>query len=341
MSRTCTVAELAEAFGLELRGDGDTVIRRVAALDCAGPDAISFLAQARNRRHLASTRAGAVVLAAEAADGCPVAALVSRNPHADYARIAQHLYPVERPEPGVHPSAVVGVDCTLGDGVSIGPRAVVGDGCNLAGGVVIGPGCVLGRRVTIGADSRLVASVTVGADVRIGARALLQPGAVLGGDGFGFANDGGRWLRIPQVGRVILGDDVEVGANTTIDRGAIDDTVIGDGVKLDNLIMVGHNVRIGAHTAMAATVGIAGSVTIGERCTIGGGTLINGHLEIADDVHVTGNSMVIASIDAPGVYSSGMPLMGNREWRKNMIRLRQLDELARRVAALERDANQD
>ncbi len=338
MSREFTLAELAEGHGLELRGDGQTVVRRVAPLDRAGPDAISFLALATHRGFLESTAAGAVILTPELADACPTAALVCSNPHATYARIAQQLHPAERPAPGIHPSAVVGEGCRLGDGVSIGPNAVLGDDCVLGERVVIGAGCVLGHRVTVGDDSRLVASVTACNDTVIGRRALLQPGAVLGGDGFGFASEEGRWVRIPQIGRVVLGDDVEVGASTTIDRGAIDDTVIGDGVKIDNLIMIGHNVRIGEHTAMAACVGIAGSVTIGARCTIGGGAIINGHIEIVDDVHVTGNSMVVAGIDKPGLYSSGMPLMANREWRKNMARLKKLDELARRVAELERAA---
>lgn len=338
MSRAFTAAELAESQGLELRGDGGTLIRRVAPLDRAEGDAIAFLALASHRRHLATTRAGAVILTAEMADACPTTALVCPNPHAAYARIAQLLHPKAPPAPGIHPSAVVGEGCQLGAGVCVGANAVIGDDCVLGSDVVIGAACVLGNRVTVGDDSRLVASVTLCDDTVVGRRALLQPGAVLGGDGFGFANDGGHWLRIPQIGRVVLGDDVEVGANTTIDRGAIGDTEIGNGVKIDNLIMIGHNTRIGDDTAMAACVGIAGSVTIGARCTIGGGAIINGHIEIVDDVHVTGNSMVVAGIDKPGLYSSGMPLMGNREWRKNMARLKKLDELARRVAELERDA---
>jgi UDP-3-O-[3-hydroxymyristoyl] glucosamine N-acyltransferase len=339
MSRAFTLAELAEVHGLELRGDGRTVIRRVAPLDRAGPDAIAFLSFASHRRYLVDTRAGAVILSPEMAEACPTAALISANPHASYARIAQQLHPAEPSAPGVHPSAVVGEGCRLGVESSIGPNAVLGDGCVLGERVMIGAGCVLGQRVVVGDDSRLLANVTVCDDTVIGRRALLQPGAVLGGDGFGFASEAGHWVRIPQIGRVVLGDDVEVGANTTIDRGAIDDTVIGNGVKIDNLIMIGHNTRIGDDTAMAACVGIAGSVTIGARCTIGGGAIINGHIEIVDDVHVTGNSMVVAGIDTPGLYSSGMPLMGNREWRKNMARLKKLDELARRVAALERAAD--
>ncbi|MDX1592740.1 MAG: UDP-3-O-(3-hydroxymyristoyl)glucosamine N-acyltransferase [Gammaproteobacteria bacterium] len=340
MSRSFTVAELAEAHGLELRGDGDTVIHGVASLRAAGPEELSFLAFASNRRHLASTRAGAVILSAEAAADCPTTALVCANPHAVFARVAQQLYPVDRPEPGIHPSAVVADGCDLGPGASIGPHAVIDVGCVIGRDVVVGPGCVLGKRVSLGAGSRLVANVTLGDGVLIGARALLQPGAVVGGDGFGFANDGGRWERVPQIGSVVVGDDVEIGANTTVDRGSIEDTVLGDGVKLDNLIMIGHNVRIGDHTAMAACTGVAGSTVIGARCTIGGHSGISGHLEIADDVHITAYSMVISNVASPGVYSSGVPLMGNREWRKNMVRLRQLDNLARRVVALERDSDE-
>lgn len=336
MSRPFRLADLAAALGLELIGDGERVVSCVAPLERAGPDAVSFLAQSSHRRHLEQTRAGAVIVRPADAGACPTTALLSDNPYASYARIAQKIYPDDRPAPGVHPSAVVADGCHLGHGVSIGPLVALGAQCILGDGVVIGPGCVLGDRVELGAGTRLVANVTVGAGVRIGARALLQPGAVIGADGFGFANDGGAWVKIPQLGSVIIGDDVEVGANTTIDRGALDDTLIGDGVKLDNLIMVAHNVRIGAHSALAGCVGIAGSAVLGQRCTIGGGVGITGHIEVADDVHVAGMSFVNRSVAAPGSYSSGLPLMPTRDWRKNMVRLKQLDELARRVAALEK-----
>ncbi len=341
MSLSYRLAELAAAHGLELRGDGERVIDRIAPLDHAGPEAISFLADSKHRPFLTDTRAGAVIVKPADADACPVDALVSDNPYASYARIAQQIYPASRPDPGVHPSAVVGDGCRLGDGVSIGPLVVLGEGCDIGTGTIIGAGCILGDGVVVGADSRLVASVTLYDRVRVGARALLLPGAVIGGDGFGFANENGAWIRIPQVGSVVLGDDVEVGANTTIDRGALEDTVIGNGVKLDNLIMVAHNVRIGEHTALAGCAGVAGSAVIGARCTIGGGSRVTGHVELADDVHISGNSGVSRSIDTPGVYSSGMPLMENREWRKNAVRLRQLDDLARRLKALERKLEQD
>jgi len=341
MSHSCSLADLAATLGLQLRGDGERIVSRIAPLDQAGPDAISFLGAANHRRFLSETRAGAVIVKPEDVDACPTTALLSDNPYASYARVAQQIYPSSRPEPGVHPSAVVGDGSHLGDGVSIGPLTVLGANCDIGAGTIIGSGCILGDGVVLGVDARLVASVTIGNRVRVGARALLQPGAVIGADGFGFANEDGVWLRIPQVGSVVLGDDVEVGANTTIDRGALEDTVIGDGVKLDNLIMVAHNVRIGEHTAMAGCAGVAGSAIVGARCTIGGGSRINGHIELTDDVHVTGMSMVNRSIDTPGIYSSGMPLMGNREWRKNAVRLKQLDELARRVAALERELKKD
>ncbi|HEY5720413.1 MAG TPA: UDP-3-O-(3-hydroxymyristoyl)glucosamine N-acyltransferase, partial [Gammaproteobacteria bacterium] len=315
---------------------GARVVDTVAPLQSAGPGAVSFLAQPAHRRHLAGTRAGAVILAAADADACPAVALVSGNPYATYARVAQLLYPAPRAARGIHPSAVVGADCVLGAEVSVGPHAVLEAGCRLADGVEVGPGCVVGAGVEIGAGTRLVANVVLGAGVRLGARVLVQPGAVIGADGFGFANEAGRWVKIPQLGAVVIGDDVEVGANTTIDRGALEDTVIADGVKLDDQIMVAHNVRIGRDSALAGCVGIAGSAVIGERCTVGGGVGITGHIELADDVHVTGMSFVSHAVAQPGVYSSGMPLMENRTWRKNMARLKQLDELARRLAALER-----
>jgi UDP-3-O-[3-hydroxymyristoyl] glucosamine N-acyltransferase len=336
MSRPIRLADLAAAHGLELRGDGDHMVSAVAPIERAGPEAISFLASASHRPFLAQTRAGAVIVKSADAAACPTAALLSDNPYASYARIAQQLYPSARPEPGVHPTAVIADGCRLGAGVSIGPLAALGTGCVLGDDVIVGPGCVLADRVELGAGSRLVANVSVGEGVRIGARALIQPGAVIGADGFGFANDGGTWVKIPQVGSVIIGDDVEVGANTTIDRGTLEDTVIGDGVKLDNLIMVAHNVRIGAHSALAGCVGIAGSAVLGQRCTVGGGVGINGHIEVVDDVHVAGMSFVNRSVATPGAYASGLPLMPTREWRKNMVRLKQLDELARRVAALEK-----
>ncbi|ROR32224.1 UDP-3-O-(3-hydroxymyristoyl)glucosamine N-acyltransferase [Inmirania thermothiophila] len=331
-----TLGELAAHVGAELRGDPGRRVEAAAPLDRAGPRDLAFLGHPRFRRHLAATRAAAVILAPEHAGDCPVAALLTANPYLAWARALALLHPEPPPRPGVHPRAVVAEGARLGAGVSVGPCAVVEAGAELGDGVVVGPGCVVGREARIGPGSRLVANVTLGPGVILGARVLVHPGAVIGADGFGFARDGERWVRIPQLGTVRIGDDVEIGANTTIDRGALEDTVIEEGCKLDNQIQVAHNCHIGAHTAIAGCVGIAGSTRIGRRCRIGGGVGITGHLEIADDVQITAMSMVTGSIREPGVYSSGTPLEANPRWRRNAARFTRLDELARRVQALER-----
>ncbi|MDX9740180.1 MAG: UDP-3-O-(3-hydroxymyristoyl)glucosamine N-acyltransferase [Gammaproteobacteria bacterium] len=327
--------ELVAKFGGELRGDGSVRVQRISALDTAGAGDISFLSGARFRRYLPTTRATAVILDAEAAEQCPVAALVTPNPYLMYARVASLLHPPVRPASGIHPSAVLGRDCRLGRDVCIGPHVCLGDGVRLGDGVVLGAGCVLGNDVEIGDESRLAANVTLYEGVVLGRRVVIHSGAVLGADGFGFANDRGTWVKIPQIGRVVIEDDVEIGANTTIDRGALEDTVIGRGVKLDNQVQIAHNVRIGEHTAIAGCTGIAGSATIGRRCAIGGGVGISGHLEIADDVHLTGTTFVSQSIREKGVYSSGTPFEPVGEWRRNFVRMRQLDDMAKRLQRLE------
>jgi UDP-3-O-[3-hydroxymyristoyl] glucosamine N-acyltransferase len=329
------LAELAVRFGCELQGDPDALVERVAPLQEATPGALAFLANPRYRRHLAATRATAVVLDAAVASECPVAALVTRNPYATYARIAQLLYPEPRAVAGRHPSSVVE------DGADVHPSAQVGPHCYVAAGAVIGPrasvgpGSVVLAGARLGADSRLVARVTLCEGVRVGERCLLHPGVVIGGDGFGQASDAGKYLKVPQVGSVAIGDDVEVGANTTIDRGAIGDTVIGDGVKIDNQVQIGHNVRVGEHTVIAGCAGISGSTVIGRRCMIGGMVGVVGHLEICDDVAITGRTMVSSSIREPGVYSSALPADEARRFRRNAARFQKLDELARRVRRLE------
>lgn len=329
-----TLGELAARVGAQLHGDAACVIDSVAALDRARPGSIAFLNHPRFRRYLRDTAASAVILCADDLTDCPVSALVSDNPHATYAQVAGLLYPAEAVTPGVHASAVVATDCEIAASAWVGPQAVIEQGARIAADVFIGPGCVVGARARVGAGSRLLANVTIGHDVRIGQRALIFAGAVIGSDGFGFAKQGGAWLRVPQLGTVVIGDDVEVGANTSIDRGALDDTVIEDGVKLDNQIQVAHNVRIGAHTAIAGCVGIAGSARIGKRCTVGGGVGISGHLEIVDDVHLTGMTFVTRSITEPGVYSSGMPAETNRQWHRSIARYRQLDDMARQIKQL-------
>jgi UDP-3-O-[3-hydroxymyristoyl] glucosamine N-acyltransferase len=332
------LAELAVRFGCELRGDPDTLVDRVAPLQDAGPGAVSFLANPRYRRHLASTRASVVVLDAKTAPECPVAALVARNPYATYARIAQVLYPTPPVVPGRDSSAVVEAGVEVDPTAAIGAQAYVARGVRIGPRASVGPGSVVLGDAQIGADTRLVARVTLGPGTRIGRRCILQPGCVIGADGFGHAPDRDGYVKVPQVGSVVIGDDVEVGSNSTIDRGAIGDTVIGDGVKIDNLVQVGHNVRIGEHTVIAGCVGVSGSVTIGRRCMLGGQVGVTGHLEICDDVALTGRTMVASSILKPGVYSSGLTADDAARFRRNAVRFNQLDELAKRLRRLEGSA---
>lgn len=328
-------SRLAAELGLELRGP-DVLLSRVAPLDAADAASLGYLADRRYIAQLADTRAGAVILRAADAPGAPCTALIAENPELAFARAVAILHPLQRPAAGVHPSAVVDDSAEIHPSASIGPLCVVGAGVSIAAGVVMGSHCSIGAGTTIGKETRLVANVVVCAGVRIGDRVLLHPGAVIGREGFGFARDGERWVRIPQVGSVRLGDDVEVGANSTVDRGAILDTVIGDGVKIDNLVQIGHNVFIGENTAMAACSGISGSTRIGARCTVAGAVGMAGHLDIGDDVHFTGMAMVTRSQREAGVYSSGIPAMPSAEWRRTIGRLRRLESLQQRVQRLER-----
>jgi UDP-3-O-[3-hydroxymyristoyl] glucosamine N-acyltransferase len=331
-----TLGQLAARYGLVLRGDPEARVTGVATLRDARPGTLSFLTNPRYRKFLADTRATAVVLDEATSGACPVAALIAPNPYAAYARIAAWLHPEPAAAAGVHPTAVVDPGARVAASAAIGPHAVIEAGCEVGERAVVGAGTVVGAGSVIGADSRLAARVVLYRRVRIGARCIIHAGAVLGADGFGIAQDRDGWVKVPQLGGVRIGDDVEIGANTTIDRGAIDDTVIEDDVKLDNQIQIGHNVRIGAHTAIAGCVGISGSTTIGQRCMIGGAAGIAGHLEICDGVAVLGLSMVSRSITTPGVYSSGLPVSEAGDWRRVVARLRHLDELFDRVRRLER-----
>ncbi len=333
--RSHRLADLAAHAGTELHGDPDCEIEGVATLEDARPGDIAFLANRRYRGQLAATRASAVILPPADRDTCPVAALVTDNPYLAYARIADLLFPVPAFSGGVHLSAVVAASARVDSTAWVGPLCVVEDGVEIGPDVYLGPGCVVGKDSRIGAGTRLVARVAVVNGSIVGERCILHPGAVVGSDGFGNASDAGRWVKVPQLGRVVIGDDVEIGANTTIDRGSLRDTVIGNGVRLDNLIQVGHNARIGDHTAAASFVGISGSTQIGSHCTLGGAAGFAGHLTIADNVHFTGMAMVTHSIDEPGLYSSGIPAIPNREWRRNVARFQQLDALTKRVKALE------
>jgi len=331
-----SLGELAIRHGLELRGDPETRVARVGTLQNAGPDAVSFLANPQYRKQLAQTQAGAVILSPEFAADCPVAVLLASNPYAAYARVAAELHPGPPVTPGIRAGAVVDGSAQVAPDACIASGAVIEAGAVIGAGCHIGPNCVVGEGVKIGAGTRLVASVTLCHGVRLGARVLVHPGVVIGADGFGLAREPEGWIKVPQVGGVTIGDDVEIGANTTIDRGAIEDTVIEQGVKLDNQIQVAHNVRIGAHTVVAGCAGISGSTTIGRNCMIAGAVGIAGHLQIADGTVVTGLSMVSRSIRKPGVYSGALSVDDAARWRRNAARFRQLDTLAKRVAQLER-----
>ena len=333
---TLTLGELAERLGASVHGDPQCAISRVSSFERAAEGDITFLSNAKYRHFLATTQASAVIVTPADVPALRCHGLVVDNPHVAFARVASWLYADDVPPLGIHPRAVVDPHSQVHPEASIGPHCVIEAGAVIAAGCHIGAGCFIGRNAVIGEGSRLLANVTVCHHTHIGRDVLIHPGAVLGSDGFGLANDHGQWLKVPQVGRVIVGDNVEIGANTTIDRGAIDDTVIGEGVKLDNLIQIAHNVQIGAHTAIAACVGIAGSTRIGKHCAIGGAVAIVGHLEITDNVTVTFMSCVTQSISKPGVYSSGTPLEENAKWHRNFVRIKQLDEMARKLRQLEK-----
>lgn len=328
--------EIADELGASLRGDPDALITGLATLQAAGPGQISFLANAAYGKYLKETRASAVIVSPAAVEDAPTNVLLLDNPYLGYARLSHWFDPAPVASVGIHPTAVVDETASIDGTASIGPHSVIDAGVFVGARVVVGAGSVIGARTRIGDDTVIRPRVTLAHDVVIGQRCYILSGAVIGSDGFGFANEGGQWHRIAQLGSVVLGDDVEVGANTTIDRGALDNTVIGTGVKLDNLIQIGHNVQIGDHSAMAAMVGIAGSTRVGKHCVFGGASGLAGHLEIGDQVHLTGMTLVSNDIREPGVYSSGTSADTNRNWRKNAVRFRQLDSLARRLRELEK-----
>lgn len=330
-----SLGKIAGIIEAELIGDPDRGISGVATLKNAGPESLSFFANRRYFSRLKSTRAAAVILTADDVSLCPTFSLVVKNPHLAFVKAVRYLNPGSPPEPGIHPSAVISDSASVHPTAHIGAHASIGGHVVIGENVRIGPGCVLEDHVNIGKNSTLVANICICHGVKIGERALLHPGVVIGADGFGIANENGEWLKQPQQGSVEIRNDVEIGANTTIDRGALDDTIIDNGVKIDNQVQVGHNTLVGAHTAIAGCAVIAGSVKIGKRCMIGGATAITGHIEITDDVIITGFSGVTNSIRHPGTYSGAMTITDNKTWLKNMVRFRHLDELARRVRTLE------
>ena len=331
-----TLSEIVARLGGEAVGDSAAPLTGVATLDSAGPGEITFLSNPKYRAKLAGTRAGAVIVGPGDRDAATIPCIITDNPYAYYARTVALFHPAAPVRPGIHPFAQVDAAANVDAYAEIGPFVVIGAGASVARGAKIGAHGVIGERVSIGEGTRLNPRVTIYDDCAIGARCVLHAGVVIGADGFGMARDAGRWVKIPQVGKVRIGDDVEVGANTTIDRGALDDTVIEDGVKLDNHIHIAHNCRIGAHTAIAACVGIAGSTVIGKNCMIGGAAGIGGHLVIVDNVVVLGRAMVTKSIAAAGVYGSGLPAQPAREWRKLVARIRRLPGLELRLQDIEK-----
>ncbi len=341
---SATLGEIQSALGGDLIGDATRRVARIAPLPSAGLDAITFLAQSRLKTQLESTQAGCVIVTPAMRDAAAArtAVIVTDDPYAYYARLSQWWAARSRTPSaaGVHPSAVVHPAASVDASATIGAQAVVEAGARVGARAFVGPLCFVGEGASVGDDTRLVARVHLGPGCHIGARGIAHPGVVIGADGFGFAPEGAgdarRWVKIEQLGGVRIGDDVEIGANTCIDRGALDDTVIDHGVKLDNLIQIGHNVRIGAHTAMAGNTGVAGSTRIGAHCMIAGAANIIGHLEIADHVTITVATTVTRSIREPGVYSGAFPMDDNASWERNAATLRRLHELRERVKALEK-----
>lgn len=337
MNTSLRLGDIASHIKADLRGDPEAGISHLATLSGAGPHAISFLANPAYIGQLAESRAGAVILAPEHADRYNGNCLITRHPYLDWARVASLLHPAPKASPGIDASAVVHASSTIADSAQIGPQVSIGTNCRIGERVIIGPGSIIEDNVMIGADSRLIARVFLGQGTCLGERVLIHPGAVIGADGFGLALDRDHWLKVPQVGAVEIGDDCEVGANTTIDRGAIENTVLEDDVRLDNQVQVAHNVRIGAHTAIAGCVGIAGSTSIGRYCMIAGASGIGGHLHICDKVVITAMSTVLESIDQPGHYGSGIPSRPHGQWKRILVRLGQLDDWAKRLARLEKN----
>ncbi|WP_298440480.1 UDP-3-O-(3-hydroxymyristoyl)glucosamine N-acyltransferase [uncultured Ferrimonas sp.] len=336
-----TLAQLASALGARLQGNGDTLIEGVATLEQAQSGQIAFLANPKYRAQLQSTQASAVLLSEADADTFGGNALVMKDPYVGFARVAQMLDTTPAAATQIHPSAVIDASAQLADGVAVGANAVIEAGAVIGANVQIGAGSVIGLNSRIGAETKLWANVTLYHNVVVGAQCIIHSGCVIGSDGFGYANEKGLWIKIPQTGRVVIHDHVEIGANTCIDRGAIDDTVIEEGCIIDNLVQIAHNDIIGAHSAIAGATVIAGSTRLGRHCIVGGNSAIAGHLEIAPGTHINGMTGVTGSIKQPGLYGSLPPLQEAKTWRKNSVRMRQLDDMYRRIRALEKQLAQD
>ena len=337
MNISYRLADIAAKLGGRVLGDSEVHIEQIATLEIAQSHHISFLTNSKYRAQLANTKAGAVILGEADADATDLPRIISDNPYAYFAKVSALLNPAPETRPGAHPSAVIGKNAKIDATASIAATAVIGEGATIGAFSVIGEGCCIGTNVVIGSYARLYPRVVIYHDCVIGDNLIAHSGAVIGSDGFGIAMDEGRWIKIPQIGRVVIGNDVEIGANTTIDRGALNDTVIEDGVKLDNQIQIAHNVRIGAHTAIAGCAGIAGSTTIGRYCQIGGSAGILGHLQIADYVEIASFTLIGKSIREAGSYAAIFPFSKVDEWRRNAVHLRHLDDLVKRIKALEQE----
>lgn len=336
MKRTVyRLEDIVQRFGGRVLGNAEVLIGQIATLDSAKADQIAFLANSKYRAQLDATNAGAVILGAADAEATAIPRIVCDNPYAYFAKLSAFLNPLPKAVAGIHPSAVIGEGANIASSVQIDAHVVIGAGVQIGANSVIMAGCNIGAGVVIGENARLYPRVVVYHDCVLGNDLIAHSGVVIGADGFGIAMEEGRWLKIPQIGRVVIGNDVEIGANTTIDRGALDDTVIEDDVKLDNQIQIAHNVRIGAHTAIAGCVGIAGSATIGRYCRIGGSAGILGHLQVADYVEISSFTLVGKSIRERGSYCGIFPFTTTQTWRKNAAQVKHLDELADRVRLLE------
>ncbi|MCH7370398.1 UDP-3-O-(3-hydroxymyristoyl)glucosamine N-acyltransferase [Aeromonas sp. MR16] len=336
-----TLAQLAQQLGAQVHGDGTQEIRKVATLEKAGEGDITFLSNKKYRHYLEQSKATAVLITEADLPFCPTNALVLKDPYVGFARVAQLLDTTPQPATDIHPSAVIAADVQLGERVAIGANAVIESGVVLGDDVRIGPGCFVGQHTRLGARSRLWANVTLYHNVTLGTDCLVQAGTVIGADGFGYANERGEWIKIPQLGGVTIGNRVEIGACTTIDRGALEDTRIADNVIIDNQCQIAHNVEIGYGTAVAGSTVMAGSLKVGKYCIIGGASVFNGHMEICDQATVTGMAMVMRPITEPGVYSSGIPLQTNKEWRKTAARVMRIEEMHKRLSRLEKALEQE
>ncbi|CRK85799.1 UDP-3-O-(3-hydroxymyristoyl)glucosamine N-acyltransferase [Candidatus Providencia siddallii] len=330
---------IAKQINAKLHGDGDIIITNIAPIYSANNKQITFLSDNRYINYIANCNAAAIVLKEKNLYACKIAALVVENPYIAYAYIAQMFNNTPLPAEYIHPSAQISYDAKIGNNVSIGANSIIETGVIINNDVIIGAGCFIGKNTQIGKETRLWANVSVYHNIEIGQQCIIQSNTVIGADGFGYANDNGNWIKIPQLGRVIIGNKVKIGANTTIDRGALDNTIIGNGVIIDNQCQIAHNVIIGDNTAIAGGVIMAGSVRIGKSCMIGGASVINGHIDICDEVIITGMGMVIKSINKPGVYSSGVPLQLNKDWRKTATLILNINLINKRLKTVERKLN--